>query len=713
MTSLFSRNWYRVEQLKPRLKPQVDITQQQLRGEKKYALRDPISGTIQLFSLQAYTVIGLMDGNRDLNQIWLMAGDLLKDELPTQEDVVSLMASLYQTDMLYLDVPVNAADLFERSDKKQSKKALQKVYSPLSVQIPLFDPTRLLDKICPWIDRCMGWPLRWIYLVVVAYGLVVAAQNFDALTSNAADRVLAADNLFLLWVIYPLIKIIHELGHAYTVRRYGGQVHEVGVMFLVFFPMPYVNASESAAFSDKRQRMTVAAAGLVVELLIAAAAVVLWSMAADGLAKSILYNIAFMAGISTVLFNGNPLLKFDAYYVLADYLEIPSLAKRGVTYWGYLFKKYIFRFREIEDPSVDNRERYWLFFYNMFSFIYRLFISISIVMFIGSKYFVVGVLLGIWTLVSSWVIPFVKTISLPFRDPQFVMQGKKPSIVVGLLALFLWGLLFQLPLPRSVTSSGVAWVLDHERLYAGESGFAKELSLPSDQRVESGQLLLRLSNQELLDRAAIVDAQLLEARSRLRSVYQDRTKSSLAAAELKRFQDERDDLSEALAALDVRSNSEGRLVISDVGTLQYRFIQRGEVIGYVIPPERPLRVRVVVAEVDAEQVITGAKSIMIKPASDRSESWQATLSGVVPTVSKEIPNVVLTTNGGGEIIADPSSDKKLLAMENYVSLEVEAPRFHTQYIFERFYVRFDLSPEPIAYRWIRQVRQVFIEQFEV
>ncbi len=713
MTSLFSRNWYRVEQLRPRLKPQVDITQQRLRGETKYALRDPVSGEIQLFSRQAYTVIGLMDGERDLNQIWLLAGEQLQDELPTQEDVVSLMASLYQADMLYLDVPVNAADLFERSDKKQSKKALQKVYSPLSVQIPLLDPTRLLDRICPWLDRCMGWPLKWVYIVVVGFGLVTATQHFEALTSNAADRILAADNLLLLWILYPVIKVIHELGHAYMVRRYGGQVHEVGIMFLVFFPMPYVNASESAAFSDKRQRMTVAAAGLIVELFIAAVAVILWSMAADGFAKSILYNVAFMAGVSTVLFNGNPLLKFDAYYVLADYLEIPSLAKRGVTYWGYLFKKYLFRFREIEDPSVDSRERYWLFFYNLFSFIYRLFISITIVMFIGGKYFVIGVLLGIWTLVSSWLIPFIKTVSLPFRDSQFVMQGKKPAVVVGLLALLLWAGLFQLPLPRSVTSSGVAWVLDAERLYAQESGFARELFLPDDAQVHSGQLLVSLANQELLDRAAVVDAQLLEAKSRLRSVYQDRTKSSLAAAELQRFQDERDDLTRALAALHIRSRTDGRLVMSEADTLQDRFVRRGEVIGYVVSPERPLRVRVVVAEVDAEQVLASTIGIVIKPASDRTVKWPASLASVVPAVSKEIPSDVLVTSGGGDIVADPSSGEVLLAMENYVSLEVEAAISNTPYLFERFYVRFSLPSEPIAYRLIRQVRQVFLEQFEV
>ncbi|MBU3071577.1 hypothetical protein KOI40_17250 [Aestuariicella sp. G3-2] len=711
--SLFSKNWYLVESLKPRLKPQVEITPQMQRGERNYALRDPVSGSIQLYSEQAYTVLGLMDGQRTLNDIWLLVGDQLQDELPSQEDMISLVGSLYQMDMLYLDVPANARDLFQRRNTKQEKKRLQKLYSPLSVQIPLWDPTRFLDRFCPLMDRLMGKWLLALYLLLVLTGLVITAQNFDALTSNAADRILAADNLFLLWVLYPLIKMIHELGHAYTVRRFGGQVHEVGVMFLVFFPMPYVNASESAAFANKYQRMTVAAAGLIVELSIAAVAVILWSMASDGLVKSVFYNIAFMAGVSTLLFNGNPLLKFDAYYVLSDYLEIPNLAKKSVSYWGYLVKRYIFRFRELENPAQDTRERYWLFFYNLFSFFYRIFISVAIILFIGSQYFIVGVILGIWTLVSSWVIPFIKTVSKPFTEPQFAFQGLNPKWVMTLLVFGVWVLVFVLPLPYSYTAEGVSWTQPHERLYAGESGFVEKLQLPEDDQVQAGQELISLTNYDLLDRRAAVTAQLNEARARVRSDYQDRARSSLGQAEVTRFHDELADIEAALEETSVRARANGRVVVQDPESLPQRYLQRGEVIGYVLNPSRPLTVRVAVAETAAERVLGRVRSVSLRPASDRADEVTAWMRSIVPRVSKEIPSPVLSTVGGGKIILDPSSEDSLQAMENYVQIEVEVADLPMTKVFERYYVRFDLPPEPLAKRLYRELRQVFIKEFDV
>lgn len=711
--SVFSKNWYLVEGLQPRLKPQVSISPQNVRGERKYALRDPVSGAIQLFTQQAYTVLGLMDGHRTLNDIWLETGELLQDELPTQEDMISLLASLYQMDMLYLDIPVNATDLHRRLGKKQQAKQMQRVYSPLAVQIPLLDPTRILDVLCPIIDRIFGKPLFILYVAVVSLGILTAVQNFDALTTNAADNILAADNLLLMWVLYPIIKIIHELGHGYTVRRYGGQVHEVGVMFLVLFPMPYVNASESAAFSSKYERISVAAAGLVVELFIAAVAVVLWSMASEGLARAILFNVAFMAGVSTVLFNGNPLLKFDAYYMLSDYLEIPNLAKRATAYWGYLFKKYIYRFREVEDPSVDDRERYWLFFYNLASFSYRLFISITIILFIGSKYFIVGVILGMWTLFSGWILPLAKTVIKPFREPQFAMQGVYPKSVTLLLMAVLGLLVFALPLPHTYTAQGVSWTDEDERLYAGESGFVNTIDFPADGKVRPGQTLVTLTNYELIARSERVDAQLAEARSRLRSVYDDRIETGLASAELQRFQEERADIDRNLARTVVNALASGTAIIQDPQTLPERYLKRGEVIGYVMHPERPLTVRVVVLETAAEQILGQVTGVNLRPASDRDQELVGIMSSVVPRISKELPSPVLTIIGGGEIALDPSSGEKMEAVENFVTVEVEVPDVPMDFVYERFYVRFDLDPASAGKRIYRKIRQVFLERFEV
>lgn len=711
--SVFSKNWYLIEALKPRLRPQVSVSPQYLRGENHYALKDPVSGAIQLYTAEAYQVIGLMDGQRSLNDIWLTVGDILKDEMPSQEEVLSLVSSLYQMDLLYLDVPSNASDLFKRRDKKKEKKQLQRIYSPLSLQLPLFDPSRLLDFLCPLLDRILGLKAWLVYLAVVFWGVVVALQNLDELSSGVIDRVLAADNLFLLWILYPVIKIFHELGHAYAVRRYGGQVHEVGVMFLVFFPMPYVNASESAAFSNKYHRIKVAAAGLIVELLIAAVAIILWSKSADDFAKSMFYNIAFMAGISTLLFNGNPLLKFDAYYVLSDWIEIPNLAKRGVSYWGYLCKKYLFFFREIDNPAQGKREALWLFFYNLFAFIYRIIISVSIIIFVASQYFVVGVLLGIWTFASGWLIPFVKTFSLPFREREFVMQGRRPKLSMLLYVAAFICLLFIVPLPYSYTASGVVWLQENQRVVAGESGFVESVAIAQHKQVQSGQLLLSLKNPELEHRVAEVSAQLAEAQARLRSVFADRSKVSMADAELRRFKDELVEVKQALERTQVYAPLTGQLVAIQAEKLSHRFVKRGELLAYILADDSGLSVKVLVPEQEAEKVLSTVTGVSLRAASARNQEYLAELSSVVPRVSSELPSAILSQQGGGDITLDPSSKSELATIESFVIVDVINTGLRPRYVNERIYVKFSLAPEPIAYRWVRKIRQVFLEQFDV
>ncbi|MBB3169701.1 site-2 protease family protein [Simiduia aestuariiviva] len=717
---LFSKNWYLVEKLTPRIKPQVDVAPQPKRGEIWYTLRDPVAGTVQLFSPQAYQVVGLMNGERSLNDIWTLAGDQLKHDMPTQEDIISLLASLYQADMIYLNVPANARDLFTRRGQKKERKSLQKVYSPISLQIPLFDPTRLLDSLCPVLDPLLKPRVWLLYLAILAWGCFIAVQNFEALTSNMADRLLAAENLMLLWLLYPLIKIIHELGHAYAVRRYGGQVHEVGIMFLVFFPMPYVDASESAVFTDKRQRMMVAAAGIIVELFIAALAVILWSYASDGLSKAILYNIAFMAGVSTLLFNGNPLLKFDAYYILSDYLEIPGLAKKSVSYWGFLVKKYLFGFKELEDPSSDKRERYWLFFYNLFAFCYRIFISISIFLFVAAHYFIAGLVIGIWTLISSWFIPFMKTVSLPFREQVFRVQGRDPKWVVGCTALGLSSLLFLLPMPYSYTTDGVVWPDESRRIYASESGFVAFIERSDSDQVTHEDLLFGLENHELKDSAALLEAQLQEARARVRSAYADRTKSLQLAAEMQRFEEELDSVKSALANTQKYAPASGQLVYQKRPFERDQFIRRGELIGYVIDNKdakadaaMPLSVRTALPEYQADVVLDRLQGVVVRKAVDRSTTLSAALDTVVPRVSKVLPSAILTETGGGSIVIDPSSTEEIRAVENYITLDVAVTSGKLLRVHERVYIKFQLSPEPLGWRWYRELRQVFIEQLDV
>ncbi len=226
------------------------------------------------------------------------------------------------------------------------------------MRFPLFDPDRFLQRTLPWVQPLFGWFGILLWLAVVGTGAVLAASHWTDLTEDIADRVLDPQNLVLLWFVYPVVKALHELGHAYATRKWGGEVHEIGIMLLVLSPVPYVDASAAWGFRDKRKRMVVGAVGIAVELFLGALALFVWLAVEPGAVRAIAYNVMLISGVSTLLFNGNPLLRFDGYYVLSDAIEIPNLGARANQYLGYLFQRYVFGVADAEDPcAFDRRAR--------------------------------------------------------------------------------------------------------------------------------------------------------------------------------------------------------------------------------------------------------------------------------------------------------------------------------------------------------------------
>ena len=262
-------------------------------------------------------------------------------------------------------------------------------------------------------------------------GAVLAASHWTDLTENIADRVLAPQNLLLLWFVYPVVKVFHELGHAYAVRKWGGEVHDIGIMLLVFTPVPYVDASAASGFRDKRHRMVVGAIGIAVELFLGSLALFVWLNVEPGVVSAIAYNVMLISGVSTLLFNGNPLLRFDGYYVFSDAIEVPNLGARSNRYLGYLFQRYVLRIKDAISPADTRGERSWMMAYGIASFVYRVFIMFVIIMFIAGKFFFVGVLLAIWAIATQVFMPIGKSVSFLFTNPALGRQRGR-SVVTTL-----------------------------------------------------------------------------------------------------------------------------------------------------------------------------------------------------------------------------------------------------------------------------------------
>ena len=220
--------------------------------------------------------------------------------------------------MLLVDRLPNADAFLHLVNRHRRSRLMNAVRNPLSITVPLWDPDPFLKRYAGFFRPLLG---RWGFLVWLAWvmpAVILAGLYFQELTENATDRLLSTEGLLILAVTFPIVKALHELGHAFVLRALGGEVHQIGLMFVAFFPVPYVEASAAALLPSKVQRMLVGAAGMMVELVLAALAIYIWILIEPSIIRAIAYNVIVIAGVSTLIVNGNPLLRFDGYFILSE-----------------------------------------------------------------------------------------------------------------------------------------------------------------------------------------------------------------------------------------------------------------------------------------------------------------------------------------------------------------------------------------------------------
>lgn len=221
MESIFSPSWYRVSPLKPRLKSHVEIYRHSYRGQIWHVMHDRMNGRFHRLGREAYYVVGCMNGAKTFQEIWDQTLEYLGDDSPTQEEMIQLLAQLHASDLLLCDVTPDCADLFDRYERHEKQKWKQRLWSPLSQRFPLIDPENFLERWKFLITPLFGKFGGFIWLVLIVWAAIVGFSHWDELTKNISDRVLAPDNLFILFFVYPVVKALHELGHAFATKVWG------------------------------------------------------------------------------------------------------------------------------------------------------------------------------------------------------------------------------------------------------------------------------------------------------------------------------------------------------------------------------------------------------------------------------------------------------------------------------------------------------------
>ncbi|MFK7888895.1 MAG: HlyD family efflux transporter periplasmic adaptor subunit [Gammaproteobacteria bacterium] len=712
MSSLFSPSWYRVASLKPRLRSHFEVHRQPTRGDLSFVLQDHAQGKFYRFNLNAYDLVGRMNGERAVHEIWQEALNALGDDAPTQDDTIALLGKLHEADALQVNVTADCMELFRRTQKANKSWWQSTARNPMAVRIPLFDPDRLLAALVPVFGPLLS-PVGFVlWLAFVGWAATIAAAHWPELSHGGADQVLDPKNLLFMLLVFPLVKALHELGHGIATKKWGGEVHEMGITLLVFMPIPYVDATAATAIRRKWRRIVVSAAGMMVELFLASVALLVWINAEPGLVRLTAFNVMLVGGVSTIFFNGNPLLRFDAYFMLKDALEIPNLASRSSRYLTYLIQRHLFGMTSVESPATLPGERRWLLLYGIAAGLYKFAISIAIILFVAGKFFFIGVLIAIWAAIMQIVMPIWKMTSFVLFNRALEKQRWRAIGVTAASLLVFVLAVFVVPVPVTTRAEGVLWLPDQAQVQAGTKGVVAELLVEPFSRVEPGQPLVALDDPMLTSRVQVLDGQVAELKARYRveretnPVEAGVIKEQIIAAQAERHQE-----AERADQLVVRSQSSGVFVLRRPDDLLGKFLQQGDQIGLVLD-DASMIVRVVVPQQRIGLIRESVEEVEVKLADSIARTLPAQITRDVPGAQTRLPSPVLGSNGGGSIPVQPGDDEGVTPVQSVFALDITLGiEPEVWRIGQRAYVKFEHGRQPLAQQWVHAARQVFLSRF--
>jgi putative peptide zinc metalloprotease protein len=700
--------WQSVCTWRPCLRPHVQIYCHHYRGQPWYVLDDGLSGSYFRFTPAVYHFLQRLDGRQSIDEIYQQLGFELADEAAEKSAILQLLFQLDEAELLQGDVPVSGESLERRRSSKHQWQWQQRFLRPMAQRFSLHNPDRWLKKLQPLVAPLFTRSAFVIWLLLVLTGLLQLAQHWSELTLHYQHRFTDPLNLLLVALCYPLVKAAHELGHATATRHWGGSVNDVGFMLLVLVPLPYVDASSSHAFADKHRRVIVAAAGIMVELAIAALGFYGWLLLPDGIGRDLCFNLILIGGLSTLVFNGNPLLRFDGYYILAEWLEMPNLGQRSSQYLSYLLKRFGLGITAAQSPQTAQGEAGWLLCYGVLAGLYRLFISAVIALWVAGKFFVLGVLLAVWLLLGQLLWPLLKGITnLHDYATNYQRDLRFYSLMGGTLFVF-WLLVFVMPVTQSTVVEGIVNLSPNAQLRSDSEGFVEQVLVENGLPVDIGQPLLQLSNAELQAEQAYLEARDLELSARQHAVLlSDRTELDILRADQRAVQSELADIRHQLQSLLVLSPAAGQLAVEQLSKLQGRLIKKGDVLGYVVD-SATVEARVAIPQSRADLVRFNSQYIEVRLYNEPSKILSAQLLREVPSATRQLPSALLGSRSGGGIAVDAQDERGLTAMDSVFQFDLALPALTDSYLARRIKVRFVHDHATLAQQLWRYCRQLYI-----
>ncbi|MDA7510460.1 hypothetical protein N9B57_02150 [Verrucomicrobia bacterium] len=714
-THTFSESWYRIANQKIHLRPGVRIRRQFYRGERWYVLENPHSNQFFRLRPEAYEFVARLRPDQTVEQVWEASLELSPDSAPGQEEVIRLLAQLYLVGLLQYENPADTAELFRRFKQRRQREMRAKFMNLMFIRFPLLDPDRFLKRMLPIVGPLISWVGFLVWAVVLGGAIKLVIDHFPAL-KDESQSILSPSNLGWLYVGLIILKTLHEFGHAFFCKKFGGEVHVMGVMLMIFTPIPYVDASSSWSFSSRWQRALVGMAGMIVEMFVAALAVFVWANTGAGVLHSLAYNMMFVASVSTVLFNLNPLLRFDGYYILSDLLDYPNLHQHSSAHLMHSVKRHAYGVASSRSPGANTKEKSILCTFGILSHLYRLVVFTGILLFVADRFLILGIIMAVICL-TSWILaPIGKLIYYLLANPELERtRGRAFAVTMGFV-LGLLAILQFVPLPHHFRATGVVEAASWSEVVTKSEGVLTEFFARPGETVVAGTPLFRLSNPELQFQIDRAESRVAETQMRLlQAMSEEEADLQPLQVRLESTEKALNDLTEQQKDLIVNASVDGIWTAPEVEHIVGRWLVRGSSLGRVINPASFDFVSPVLQEdvnrLFGDQIrhsdvrLFGVAELRVPVAS----------TVIIPAEKRSLPSAALGWAGGGDIPVATDDSQGITATEPFFEVRSSLAGAEMGHLIHgrSGKIRFRLAPEPLLPRWIRSLRQLLQRRYRI
>lgn len=659
-------------QLRTGLRSDLQITRQLTKGKPVYIIYDPVSFQSHRLSLTDYRVAACLDETRTLDQSFL---ETVTEELLSPEDEADFFQFVSRLESLALLTISNhdAKVLFNRFKQKTADSTKAKWLSFLFLTIPLSNPDKFLDRSVGRFRFLFSSTvlLAWIVLGLFATALVV---NKWAEFVEPLNGLLAVRNLLFMSLAFVALKVWHELGHGYACKHFGGRVPEMGCKLMAGMPLAYVDASSAWSFPKRSHRIMVMLGGMYFESLVAIPAVFIWAFAPDSFIGACAYQLIFMAGVATVFFNANPLMKYDGYFVLSDLLGIPNLRARSKRETLSTLKHYALGL-EPDSPAANQTEHISLLSYGVLSSIYATMLMITIPLMLASRFQVLGLLVGAIQIGTTLFVVPKKLHEYLFHSPETEPVRPRARRVGYALAIGTPLILLLCPIPTGLRIDGVVSAEQSTVLRAKTPGVVLSVDAVPRTDVVASQALITVEN---------IDAKIA---SQIESAMADTSKRSAhfisridlsEGAKRQAIATERQATANAAQAsaeeLTIRAPHEGRLSYILPKRAVGNYVVTGDPVAKLVSGKTIVRAWLDEGQLHTANIKPGA-TVSVRMADRASKNYRGTILSVAPANAAEFEDLSLTTSGEGDILIDPLTG---LTSKSLFQLQIAVPSLSSE-----------------------------------